>query len=333
MEFEISMNSLQVLRKQILYREEDDTTKSVILSAGFCWVVFTSACLVFRYWAHRQARRLVLADKVKYDEAWSTVLSNKNHRHRVAALKIRLQTLTNHLSPAHCRHYNRIRKATMRRRSIAGYDSGRSLPNRDNPRTARSDAPSQLGNVLTDSPATPLPAWESLLDIGIPGQLDFADPVNSLDQLYYQAVVLNPILIKKIQGWAAHSDGCFSTLTELIPPSKPVSANSRDPESHLLARAAEEEENLKSSFQPETVSPATVRLPGDSAAESIIETESEGRALPVGYVRWNDVKGDETLRTSIVKWGNIKSVKRSIEKSTRSYGKASSYVLCLLKLI
>jgi hypothetical protein len=52
-------------------------------------------------------------------------------------------------------------------------------------------------------------ASKGLLDCGVDGSIDPQCPVDSLDQLYCQAVALSPILIAKVQTWASASCGCF----------------------------------------------------------------------------------------------------------------------------
>jgi hypothetical protein len=45
------------------------------------------------------------------------------------------------------------------------------------------------------------------------GSVDVGQPVRSLDQLYVQATCLHPILMRKVQVWAAASRGCFPLAT------------------------------------------------------------------------------------------------------------------------
>jgi hypothetical protein len=47
----------------------------------------------------------------------------------------------------------------------------------------------------------------------------------------------------------------------------------------------------------------------------------EGYKIPKGFVLWSDVLEKELYVGGQVSWAKIKSVQRSIEKSTRSYGK------------
>jgi hypothetical protein len=302
---------LQVIRKRILYHDSEDISAAIIFSAGFCAMIFTLFCVIFRYWAHYQARRLILADKFKYDEAWAAVLTHKQHRHRIASLKIRLQNLMCQIVPAQCRHYNRVRKSdALRRHSHAAYELHHSLA-----RSVRK---------LMDSPPPSPATWEILLDTGLPGELDLSSPVDSLDQLYYQAMALNPILIKKIQRWAAVSGGCFQAS------GRAYSSNTDAPEPLSSKKTAQSVSAIPISDFGQS------RLPKknesdffhdhDDSLESLRAEKSILAIQPLtpGYVRWNEVKEEEVVNGSIVKWGAIKSVQRSIEKSTRSYGKVST---------
>jgi hypothetical protein len=47
--------------------------------------------------------------------------------------------------------------------------------------------------------------------------------------------------------------------------------------------------------------------------------------MPKGYVQWSDVLEKEVYVGGQVSWAKVKSVQRSIEKSTRSYGKVCQY--------
>ena len=82
-------------------------------------------------------------------------------------------------------------------------------------RASRSRRRSSLANGSQLSMAVQrqhLPKWWHLLDCGVPGVPDVGRPVDSLDQLYFQAAALNPILIRKVQAWAHASGGCFCLL-------------------------------------------------------------------------------------------------------------------------
>ena len=56
-------------------------------------------------------------------------------------------------------------------------------------------------------------------------------------------------------------------------------------------------------------------------------------ALPNGFVKWADIKEEEQLKGGRVRWANVKSVERSIEKSTRSYGKVAASPIIILHIV
>ncbi len=55
----------------------------------------------------------------------------------------------------------------------------------------------------------------------------------------------------------------------------------------------------------------------------------ENYNMPVGFVQWSDVLEKELYVGGQVSWAKVKSVQRSIEKSTRSYGKVCQFVVKL----
>ena len=315
---------VQIIRKEVLYLESDSMATSIVFSTGFGAVVFTFVCLIFRRWAHFQARRLILADKVKYDAAWATVQGDKNHRHSVAALKIRLQSLMNRAAPAQSRHYNRVKKSISGRRpSSSSYDPKQTIP-----KPISTDLSDLQGPAALDvHRKAPVSRWEGLMDVGLPGQLDFSSPVNSLDQLYYQATALNPIMIKKIQFWAALSGGCFQVGARVSPPKLESSSHSI-----VFSSVTKEDCDGVVGTCPLERRRSTKHV-DQIALTSREEQKGSPDQLPVGYVRWNDVKEEEGMLGSVVKWGTIKSVKRSIEKSTRSYGKVCPQTHCAYHML
>ena len=54
------------------------------------------------------------------------------------------------------------------------------------------------------------PSWADLLACNTEGTVDPRRPVTCLDQLYCQATALSPLLVKKVQEWAAASRGFFA---------------------------------------------------------------------------------------------------------------------------
>jgi len=56
---------------------------------------------------------------------------------------------------------------------------------------------------------------------GKPGTVDRKAPASSLDQLFYQTVALQPILLRKVQDWALASDGSFPVVGKETNPGRP----------------------------------------------------------------------------------------------------------------
>jgi hypothetical protein len=136
-----------------------------------------------------------------------------------------------------------------------------------------------------------------LLDCGVDGILDPNSPVYSIDQLFFQAITLSPILITKVQGWAAVSDGYFSSAaTDAVGGSKNCRADNSNR--------------------------------GTDANHSNYDSVEDGDCY-AGFVRWLDVVDKELHTGGQVHWAKVKSVQRSIEKSTRSYGKVLSWLVSL----
>ena len=138
-------------------------------------------------------------------------------------------------------------------------------------------------------------AWASLLDIGVEGLMDPLLPVDNLDQLYCQAVALNPILISKVQMWAAKSRGYFCTAASGVMDGN-IACNN-------------EKEGPDANSDGVTISQRDCLPPGSS-----------------GFVLWADMLEQGLHIGGQVSWAKVKSVKRSIEKSTRSYGKVAHFL-------
>jgi hypothetical protein len=129
-----------------------------------------------------------------------------------------------------------------------------------------------------------------LLHCGLSGVLDPHTPVDSIDQLYFQAIALSPFLTSKVQGWAAVSEGFFSSAAKDV--------------------VEEKTEICQAEY-------AT----SGSNADGIYDLEAGLSRCPAGFVRWLDVVKKERQVGGQVRWAKVKSVQRSIEKMTRSYGK------------
>ncbi len=280
---------MQVIKINILFLDRSGMLVNILSNGGFLALVITVANIVFHRRALSRARTLVLVDKAKYDAIWTNVLSDSEEQVSIQSL----DKLTKYLGRCitkQCRQLNRNRsyKEEQRRSlSLSGMSSSSSLK----PQSAGD------GVVIIKE------AWESLLDCGIPAIADQAHPVRSLDQLYFQAVALNGILIAKVQAWAAASSGCFSASIDRVA----APDESRIGIGSFKLRSLRNRDHFN-----------------QSTADSAV---CHSGSIPDGYVRWDDVKEEEMRIGGKVRWAKVKAVQRSIEKSTRSYGKVSLTIL------
>ena len=255
---------LQVINGTIIFPAVSDLVFAIILNGGFFSIIFPLAALVFRRRALLSAHRLVLVDKARYDKAWNEILKNPAEQHAVRALSVLVSTLISATNVAkNARQFNRAEifrgESTLNATARHGQRSLRQLSELKIEHTSnimmRQRNVNQLGSVFT---------------CGIPGSLDPNHSVRSLDQLYCQAIALNPLIIKKVWCWSSASCGCFS-----------------------------------------------VNWYGSDSAEAATSSE----ALPKGFLRWEDAERMEAQFQGNIRWARVKSVQRSIEKATRSYGK------------
>ena len=145
--------------------------------------------------------------------------------------------------------------------------------------------------LLPSPPAPNYNNYRGYLNCGVDGVLDPAVPVDGIDQLFFQAIALSPILIAKVQEWAAVSDGYFCSAVTI----------------HDAVRSCQNRDCQTA---------CSNRRHGEDGNNGV-----EKELCPAGFVRWRDVAGKELQVQGQVRWAKIKSVQRSIEKSTRSYSK------------
>jgi len=280
-----------VIQTNILFMDRSGMLVNILSNGGFLALVITGANIVFHRRALSRAHTLVLVDKAKYDAIWANILADSEEQASIQSL----DKLTKYLGRCitkQSRQLKRIRslKAEQHRSlSLSGFSSSSSLKLQS----------AGDGVVIVKE------AWESLLDCGIPAIPDQSHPVRSLDQLYLQAIALNGILIAKVQTWAAASSGCFSASADRV-------------------AAPGESRTGFGSFKLRSL-----RNNRDHSHQSAADTVMMCRAgsIPDGYVRWEDVKEEEMQVGGKVRWAKVKAVQRSIEKSTRSYGKDVSRLL------
>jgi len=328
-------NILAMVAQEAYFYHGSSLVDSIMFSSGFlslvfCFVVFSSYRI-----ALGRARNLVLADRSKYDAAWSAALAEQNVLNDLC-MKVKIISLT--CPKGTLRHLNRLRVSSSlvahARAGRTGLGGGSSSRYGDSARVADGNpaevcghgssifywltrgwkadvdisncgsrgSVTRAGNKHRDSAGARLSSGELLLECGIPDQLDYGAPVHSLDQLYYQAIALNPILISKIQQWASLSSGFFLA-------------------SHVSHRASETTRGHAGYMEhsPEGNNPAETRRWRMSQPNVLERTQPE-------YIQWVGARGgwtptEEYEQLTKVKWSRVKSVRRSIEKATRSYKK------------
>ena len=290
------------------YLQSSDLIALIFTSNGFILLVLSTAALLFHRRALNQAHRVVLADKAKYDQAWAAIMADNAQREQVALLATQVKqiqdlSLSPSSQPVMFQQLNRCRGYLVCLRSHSIFRSkGLSAANHSSLRSP-TPSPSNLAGGCTLAQR-----WQQLVDCGIPGSLNAQQPVDSLDQLYFQAVALNPILVDKVKSWALASGGCFCLKHSDCQPSM-VRSNEHDEPAHSSRHAVE---------IPSTMSQGgAVSVVVDQA----IELAVTDKVLPPGFVRWEQAKRGEQLSEHYIKWGNIKSVQRALEKSTRAYNK------------
>ena len=409
---------MQIIRSEIIFGYHSDLLSDILMDDGSVSFFFGIVIAAFHYRALVQARIIVLADKARYDMEWGKVLQDEGTRSKVDVLTSLVNRIKSRLDPClSAKQFNRSKiSGTLYqfKTSRTNIDSTQSLPSwtlSSNASTiSATDNPSHKS---TTEERSRVPDWWYLFDCGVSSVLDVQRPVDSLDQLYFQAVTLNPILIKKIQGWALASGGCFCLRSEarvenVAECSQFVSESNFDPTSGPLDSLTVKGKTtmVSSQAEPEGVanigqnkSDISTHLTVEnavclsktartrkhvSAADLVSEFISSERLcsddtilqgvsvpsiksepplgreeicgdnldtaatngsthndgvrtnanldrvsimsrgqLPSEYVRWEAIRDKELQCGGLVKWGNIKSVQRSLEKSTRSYGKVA----------
>ena len=126
------------------------------------------------------AQRLVAADTAAYDSLWDNLVHDSRSQTSLVNLVLAVHLLK---SRAH---------------NVIGA-----------PRQYRRKASSESSDYSTWH----LCMTESfLVGGGIPASIDFAKKICSLDQLFVQAEILDPIFLAKVKEWALVSSGCFPAL-------------------------------------------------------------------------------------------------------------------------
>lgn len=177
----------------------------------------------------RRARRLVLADQAAYEATWATTLQDPEERAAINRLE-RLERSLNFTLEIPARQLNRIRRSEADSQTIHRVGSASSNSSSSS-RLVRTSSISPLNKASTalrsfarsmssllDQPHRDRPAWADLVDYKNMEAVDPKRPATCLGQLYCQATALSPILIKKVQDWAAATGGYFMAAGAGSPP-------------------------------------------------------------------------------------------------------------------
>jgi hypothetical protein len=173
------------------------------------------------------AHHLVLADQAAYDEAWAATMEHAEERTALDVLDRLEKRLTSSLGiPA--RQLNISPQSVADSAPIQGFARAESLRSSSSSSSGRQAHTSTTGSawdkasttlrsfarsmsLIVDQAHDDRPAWKDLFAHHTEGAVNLRCPVTCLDQLYCQATALLPVLIKKVQSWAAASGGYFMT--------------------------------------------------------------------------------------------------------------------------
>ena len=156
-------------------------------SVSSCYFVFATIIVIFRKRALFRARRVMMVDQVKYEFCWNNLLGNASTMQTLDALQSLVEAIVSKRPFSVAQQFNRLCTEHTSSQRYAEMQSARASFSLK-ARSARRRR-SYLGMT------------------GVPGSIDYRSPVDSLDQLYVQAMCLNPILINMILGWANASKG------------------------------------------------------------------------------------------------------------------------------
>ena len=167
----------------VLYRRDPSEVlleQAKIITINSVGLVFCIVALAFRKHALRRAQMLVLDDRCRYDCAWDALRADTEAD---AALQS-------------------VRDGAARMASRVGNSLTQRQIQHPATRQQHFNGQQTWANSASDLLAR------------CAGQRSFYDrtlPIRSLDQLFVQAVCLDPILRSKVQKWALQSRGCFTT--------------------------------------------------------------------------------------------------------------------------
>ncbi len=156
-------------------------------SISACYFIFATIIVLFRQRSLHRAKRLMTIDQARYDNIWRSLLELPSAQINLAALAAQVESIVSMRPGSVAQQLNRLcteHRSSIRYAQLQSARASFSLK-RKSARRRRS----YLGMT------------------GVPGSIDPNSPVDSLDQLYVQAMCLNPMLISKIQDWAVISQG------------------------------------------------------------------------------------------------------------------------------
>ena len=275
----------------MIFQDPSDIPSLNYSITGFEALIFGLIITALHKRALHQARTIVLADKARYDQVWASVLRDGEQRRAVDKLKELVDGLLLRMDARSVvRQYNRCASSGPQAQllqSVGSFgsfqvDGAQPLPSL---RISRSSSPDH-------SLRTPTPEWCALLDCGVPDMLDVQRPVDSLDQLYFQAEALNPILIRKVQGWALASGGCFC-----LRPTAPAPSSAHDwMERFRWSRGEARLDAVDVSFVARQLPRVTLAT---SSAVELLEAPKHASSAPGGAGTLDTVVIDRDIATEV----------------------------------
>ena len=189
----------------VRYLAFDQTTgvlHSFFIDGGPC-VLLAAWAFAYRTLALRTARRLILADRARYDLAWKAVSEGLDcHRTLLDLRDAALAATTTRIQDAGF-NYPRIGGGTMgdvqQIRQLVKKPVATLFTGGEGETALRT--PRQLLRIRR------LESWSEGIDVQ-------PVPLNNLDLLYVQAVLMHPILAHKALDWAVSSSGWFPRVTQ-----------------------------------------------------------------------------------------------------------------------
>jgi len=178
---------IMLVKYRFLFPIDYISVSNVLSPEGYLTVSFTIVFYLLRQLTLRRARRIVMADSERYGAIWASIFADPGERAQLEYLRLDIEA---------CKPLLSLPPRQLTRRGFRSF------------RRALTRVNSAGLDRANDAPA----AWEEHLTSGTPMVFNSKRPVNSLDQLFCQAVVLNPIFIRKVQEWAGLCGGSFRCI-------------------------------------------------------------------------------------------------------------------------